>query len=170
MSSPIAAFLALAAALLAAPSAAQPSARVTSSGVLAAVDTCLAATRPTAIDPARLSADGWTEEAIDNVEASPRPIRLFSKARSGALVMFNFADDGGPICNIMVVRAAEGPEPLASALAAHLGGALQPEESRVGPGAAVMRVPGRPFFLVLRRQPDDRNIMANIQIMPIEGS
>ncbi|HEV7658442.1 MAG TPA: hypothetical protein VGO55_01225 [Allosphingosinicella sp.] len=157
-------------AALSAAAVAQAPSHGAFAGVKAAVDTCLAATRPNAIDPARLSVDGWTEQVIDNVEASPRPIRLFSKARSGALIMFNFADNGKPSCYLMVVRMAEGPEPLASALAAHLGGALQPEDGRLGPGAAAMRVPGHPFLLVLRRQPDDRDIMANIQIMPIEGS
>lgn len=147
-----------------------PSRRAAFAGVMAAVDTCLAATSLNAVDAPRLARDGWTEQVIDNIESAPHPYRLFTKARSGALILFNFNDDGRPHCHVMVVRTPEGVDPLARALIDHLGGGFLPGDQGLGGGATAMRVPGRPFVLVVRPQPDDRDMMADIQIMPTEGS
>lgn len=140
-------------------------------GVMAAVDTCLAATGLHAIDPARLTADGWTEQVIENVENSPTHDRLFSKNGSGALIFYNFdRDNGTPHCHVVVVRTAEGAEALMPALTGHLGGPFLPGDQGLGPDSSAMRVPGRPFILVLVRQPNQEHLMADIHIMPTDGS
>jgi len=134
--------------------------------LMATVDTCLGATGSRAVDAARLARDGWTEQSIDNVESSPTPYRLFSKDRAGGLILFTFEADGTPHCHVLVVRTPDGAEPLASALTVHFRTDFLPGDQGPGAGASAMRVPGRPFILVLRRRPDDRDLVADIQVSP----
>jgi hypothetical protein len=134
-------------------------------GVMAAVDTCLAATGLNAIDPARAVRDGWTEQAIANSENAPDHPRLFSKDRSGALMLFTQGSDGAPSCHVMVVSTPEGNEALAAALVAHAGNEFLPDQG-LGADISVMRVPGNTSLLVLRRRADDTHFMADVVIVP----
>lgn len=137
-------------------------------GVMNAVDACLVAIGPRDIDTAKLSALGWTEHKIDGMEQSKDPYRLFAGGGAGAVILFGFSDGAAPYCRVLVARTPRGTDPLASAIASHLGGAYLPGDQGLGGGTRVMRVPGRPFILALRPDADNKDVMADIHILLAE--
>lgn len=163
---------ALALSLLVAPVPAQAAplarpAQQSFSGVIAAVDSCFASVSLTGLDVPRLARDGWSEVKVDNVEKSPHPFKLFRKDGSGTIMMVNFTDEGRPHCHVMIVRTAGTTDQIGDALVDHLGGPFLPGDQGLGEGNRAMRVHGKPFILVLRPQPEDKDFMAEIHIMPI---
>jgi hypothetical protein len=140
-------------------------------GILAAADSCMAASSVTALDTQRLARDGWSEVPVDNADKAPHPFKLFRKDGSGAIMMVNFAgtsaEPGTPHCHVMIVRDRGSVDALRDALVRYLGGPFMPGDQGLGEGNRVMRVPGRPFLLVLRPLSDDKDFMAEIHIMPI---
>jgi len=151
---------------------AQPSPQQRSyAGILAAADSCMAATSVTALDAKRLARDGWSEVPVDNAAASEHPFKLFRKDGSGAIIMVNFtgtvADTGTPHCHVMIVKGEGNVDAIGDALVQHLGPFL-PGDQGLGEGNRAMRVPGGHFILVLRPLPGDDSFMAEIHIMPIE--
>jgi hypothetical protein len=97
------------------------------SGAIAAVDTCLAAVGASSTDDARLAADGWIEQPIENIskaKGGAAANRLFAKDGAGAAILINVVKNkkrSTHHCHVMALRDAKGIAAIEAALALHLG-------------------------------------------------
>jgi hypothetical protein len=140
------------------------------SGVVAAVETCLAAVGPSSTDDARLAADGWIEKPIENIskaKGGAEANRLFAKDGAGATIFINIVKSKKrPVhhCHVIAVRDAKGIAAIEATLALHLGATVMAMPN----GMTFFQIPNRDVIVTSTPEKLENGIQTDIHTMAFD--
>jgi hypothetical protein len=140
------------------------------SGVIAAVDTCLAAVGASSTDDARLAADGWVAKPIENISKAKGGAganRLFAKDGAGAAIVINIVRNKKRSvhhCHVMVLRDAKGIAAIEAAIALHLGA----KPLTIPNGMVFFQIPNRDVIVTSTPKKLENGVQTDIHTMAFD--
>jgi hypothetical protein len=128
-----------------------------------AVELCSQITRPAAFELEPLTAAGWSEAEIKNIDKAPGGAaanRMFMREGAGAVIMLNIdTRKGGHYCHVLTSAPPKLIDLFERALEPSFGPAM-----KLGP-ITFYRTDKRPYIVSLSRKPSGKDVLADVMVM-----
>jgi hypothetical protein len=122
---------------------------------VAAVETCMSAVGPSSINVERLTADGWAEKPIENIDKAPGGAadnRLFHKVGSGVIHVNVVGKDRQHHCHWLISADRRTADAMNALIGRHFGGKVVP----MGESGVVFQPQGRSDVIVMSSLKKDK--------------